>query len=531
MAKRKRQAKGKGGHVPKLNAHRGAGGTISSSDHQWIDPSGGDTSAPLRDAVSAALAKREAAAATPPISPEDVRLALETLVAEGLVTAEPGEHGSPVYVRVPQDQLTPEQRVRYAELEQLGGLSDEHLREAAGLMGLDEPDPLVGQPAMQVARAWLRSQGQPDEEPGVALRPEGGFGAGVLGPGRLDGVGESEFDIRPAAVVEERDLLAAWWMGSQGASAAETWHVTSAQRMRYPDQLSDVEVMAAYSTGRRWAQAEAGVLGLATPYHVSPEMTELVWHASRSMEVQPLHRDDLPSDRGFVWLGAPLVMPEAMADFWRSVWKAKDGTRYAPAMIRAISWASVELHGAAQPGQPGRFEHARPNDQGGMAFAVYGDHGPSPRLALYDHGAFLYGVDYTAPGEFATASDVDPAAKPARGGISLLRFVQALWAIMDQTITVQRRELPDRPTRRRLVRMGRVPEPVIVVTLRRARVAEGDEGSSPVAWSHRWLVNGHWRRIRHPRTGEQRQVWVTGHVKGPQDKPLVYKERVYDLRR
>ena len=50
------------------------------------------------------------------------------------------------------------------------------------------------------------------------------------------------------------------------------------------------------------------------------------------------------------------------------------------------------------------------------------------------------------------------------------------------------------------------------------------EGS--VSWSHRWLVNGHWRNQWLPSRAAHRLQWIAGYVKGPASKPLVVKDRV-----
>lgn len=51
-----------------------------------------------------------------------------------------------------------------------------------------------------------------------------------------------------------------------------------------------------------------------------------------------------------------------------------------------------------------------------------------------------------------------------------------------------------------------------------------------IDWQHRWEVAGHWRRVRgegHAPDGSllAGRTWVRSHTKGPEDKPLVVKER------
>lgn len=111
----------------------------------------------------------------------------------------------------------------------------------------------------------------------------------------------------------------------------------------------------------------------------------------------------------------------------------------------------------------------------------------------------------------------------------------ALWALFQQRVAVVRDARPDRGAVRRLVRLGipleALPQ-IRVVTLRRPTstdVEAADE--SPVAWSHRWLVDGHWRAQWYPSDTQHRLIWIAPHVKGPEHLPLVVRRRVYRFTR
>jgi hypothetical protein len=73
---------------------------------------------------------------------------------------------------------------------------------------------------------------------------------------------------------------------------------------------------------------------------------------------------------------------------------------------------------------------------------------------------------------------------------------------------------------------------VAVVTLRRKTATGGsNDEAQEVEWSHRWVVRGHWRRQWHPRLQSHRPIWINEHVKGPDDKPLLVREKVITWRR
>lgn len=98
----------------------------------------------------------------------------------------------------------------------------------------------------------------------------------------------------------------------------------------------------------------------------------------------------------------------------------------------------------------------------------------------------------------------------------------------EEYVGEERRGL-DRAERRRRQRAGLVvPEAIRVIDVRRrARAEAAAADGSGVAWSHRWLVRPHWRNQWYPSQGRHAPRWVRGHVKGPEDKPVLARPTVY----
>ncbi len=73
---------------------------------------------------------------------------------------------------------------------------------------------------------------------------------------------------------------------------------------------------------------------------------------------------------------------------------------------------------------------------------------------------------------------------------------------------------------------------VVFVTPKKLRDQRARDLNVIVDWSHRWEVRGHWRKIsgigknRNGHYGVNGLTWVTPHTKGPEDKPVVRKQRV-----
>lgn len=111
-----------------------------------------------------------------------------------------------------------------------------------------------------------------------------------------------------------------------------------------------------------------------------------------------------------------------------------------------------------------------------------------------------------------------------------IRLLCALWLLLRQRVAVRRVEQADRATRRRFERISAAEAPSITIVELRKPVAQpgGDDAQhQPVDWSHRWMVGGHWRNQFHPSDKSHVPTWIAPYVKGPDDKPLVVKDKVY----
>jgi hypothetical protein len=112
-----------------------------------------------------------------------------------------------------------------------------------------------------------------------------------------------------------------------------------------------------------------------------------------------------------------------------------------------------------------------------------------------------------------------------------LALMWTFFNFCSQTITTKDREAVPPKVARRWKKM-KFPPRVVVVKLRRASSHVQREGEGHVEWQHRWIVRGHWRKQAcGVGRAERRPVWISAHVKGPDDKPLHISEKVYDLSR
>ncbi len=236
----------------------------------------------------------------------------------------------------------------------------------------------------------------------------------------------------------------------------------------------------------------------ATTWSVAKDMVTLVTHAAARMPAETVERSDLPCPNGFALLEDPMFMGN------------EEGSVRIP--FRALQWASDDTSAEVIAY---RSRHDLAVDEEDVSRE---DQLSMPPLWPSHLTEWRFGQPSWAP-------DDQPAQAVA--------FLKALWTISAQPISVVATAPPGRAERRRAERIGLPDEGgVRVITLRRQRrELATDEEEGAVAWSHRWIVGGHWRNQYLPSTGGHRLQWIPDHVKGPADKPLVIKPTVFDVRR
>jgi hypothetical protein len=114
----------------------------------------------------------------------------------------------------------------------------------------------------------------------------------------------------------------------------------------------------------------------------------------------------------------------------------------------------------------------------------------------------------------------------------MLKFFIAMNLLAQQKIGQPKEITPHRPVRKRAEKWDMHNQRYItLITLRRNNTkVVRDPDEPPVEWSHRWMVGGHWRK--QPDKHGWHWVYIYEYVKGPQDKPLILRDRrVFDFRR
>ena len=141
-----------------------------------------------------------------------------------------------------------------------------------------------------------------------------------------------------------------------------------------------------------------------------------------------------------------------------------------------------------------------------------------------------WGIAHTValPIRFISTMGTDP------GKAAWLLFWRVAQKLMAETIITSERVPAARPVRREAQRFGIDMGAPRVIELRRPRGREADvegEHTRDVNWTHRWIVRGHWRDQPYGPKGSPthtKQIWIGAYEKGPENLPLVIRDRVWN---
>jgi hypothetical protein len=262
------------------------------------------------------------------------------------------------------------------------------------------------------------------------------------------------------------------------------------------------------------AELEAKKLMMAEPIYVNHEVKQLIEAAAPSFEPEVLGVEDVfPTLYGFMVFPEPFIIQDGR------------GKKIA---FRALCWAPIDKE---HNQLPQTMRGIAPQDAGGILLTVYSHKDDFPLedypLTEADIGGRVPSLtlSHVSPWHFGERLPIDVNLS---GLGEVLKIAQVAWRLARQTITTPvERQLP-KHFRKRAKRAGLISD-VTVIRLRHVAPKRNGEPAE-VEWSHRWLVRGHWRNQWYPKTQEHKQIWVSPHVKGPEDLPLKVKElRAFEL--
>lgn len=254
-----------------------------------------------------------------------------------------------------------------------------------------------------------------------------------------------------------------------------------------------------------------GLLNECDPIYVSADLTELIDFAADSFKPEPLVPTDLLVPSGFAYFSKPLYVRDR---------------RELEMPFRAIQWNPlIDVNGRGEPTTLDTHQEV----YSGVVITLYShadDPDPDgnetqPRIA-----SSPLAMEYVTTLRFNQQSKVYDSDNSIR---DMLAHIKVFFRLCQQTIAVPRHERVARPVWKRARAHWKDIKTVVVFTLRRAKPPKYEGEEREVQWSHRWLVQGHWRNQFYPSEQVHRQIWIAPFVKGPDDKPLIFKRRAFEL--
>lgn len=269
-------------------------------------------------------------------------------------------------------------------------------------------------------------------------------------------------------------------------------------------------------------------MALATPFYVTGEMTDLLIHAAKTFPVTEFHASDVPCPQGFVLLSKSV--PTIDLHHKPLPWRAFAWMPYQHSSENPEDWAGIHLSLYAHKDEDPQRDQAR---ESGMADNWH-------TLSLVHETPWRFGTTHRTKGDFMGGmeenKDIELSDEAFESGMQMLQTIHAFFLLCQQKIGMPE---PTQATRGVRKRTGKVlpdrPIPdVRVVTLRRYRDDDDHEVDPELRgreYSHRWIVDAFWRRQWYPSEQRHKPKWIAPYVKGPKDKPLILKDKVYLWRR
>ena len=294
-----------------------------------------------------------------------------------------------------------------------------------------------------------------------------------------------------------------------------------------------------YQTGANLITDMRAVLNVSENFYVARPMMELALMLSEDMPDEELLPHDLPAMQGWMWYATPYRQIDVRRKILHD---------------HAIMWSAFG-------GQVRVFHFTDRTDLGDSVNQVlYGHHGEDmmrqlPMLNLNHVFDMRFGEllprsitwDTPLPADavvdaqrtenpdgshtisWYTDKAINLNEEPRQTRSPMAAFIVTLWRLCQQSLASRLGEDPSRTARRRMGKAHLPVSPITVISLR--RVSGQEHGESHVEWQHRWMVRGHWRRQPYRENGETvyRYIYINPYLKGPEDMPLLHRDKVNAL--
>ena len=251
-------------------------------------------------------------------------------------------------------------------------------------------------------------------------------------------------------------------------------------------------------------------LRIAEPFFVARDTGRLVAAAADSVPPWELRSLDLPALHGFVWLSEVYPIP--------------------PLELRAMTWSSVLIPSDDRIRPTAKTFAAEPEASNGVLVVFWfevptsGVSRPVPIMS----NVWRFGEKPTEDGYRDGLGPMETAI----GNVSAARYFTAFLAFLQQRLVQRERHHPDRSAGKIAAREKLADREVTIVTLRKTLAPLQETAPTEVNWRNRWWVGPHWRQQACGKShANRRPTWIMPYLKGPEDKPISVRRRLFKVDR
>lgn len=267
------------------------------------------------------------------------------------------------------------------------------------------------------------------------------------------------------------------------------------------------------------------VLNIAETYAITDEIAEVVDIAKELIPNFELHLEDLPAPHGYLHFASTRTMLDSKGKtlavkslMWISMRMidARDGMQ---------AWCPLSKNSPLEPHAlmlvaftDARDERDHMHPEHLLDLEKYGHDHPVMRAPYWGLMCGIWVVGQPVDFENNDASVIPML-------MTFFRFIQEPW------VDVRMMAPSERQVRKRVIRARVTPEVRVVCLRELAHHRTAATGESTIEYSHRWIVRPHWRQQWYPSQQRHAPRWIPAHIKGPEDRPLLVKDRVFHVSR
>lgn len=364
--------------------------------------------------------------------------------------------------------------------------------------------------------------------------------------------------MRPVDTVHYRTLLYDA-LGTEYMDRFFDIWITRDQGARYAFPEREIRGLKFPWTGRMVGENNRRVLQMAEQWYASADIVDVIEAMRQKMPPEVMAQTDPPSSHGFLLLEKPWLQYDVhgkVMPIRAIMWSTRVVGKGPGSGNGLVVWGLIDLNDRAiddywrYGGETERIARAMLSEGVNLTPAsifcvTFGAYA----LELIDQqGTWIIADDIETSiednGDATWMMTTKGASEVVTGGASeevirrfpkkdsrrvrpepIISFLQCLWRFQEQEIVSVERDHLRKTIAKQLQRRQMLDTPVSVIHWRK-RMQTDDKGERQYELQHRFVVRGHWRRQWYPSEQRHKNIYIQPFLKGPDNAPILMRERV-----